>query len=212
MVVLSRFNHMPAGGFLDHPIGSPMRGTRFLILDACPVETQETLPEGVTVEPVLRISARENYIGTELPDLIRIIDALRNPRSEGRVTLQPFPPHGPFDVMVAAERHEGDQSKGKIAVMGFGGSLRDQYLTNPVMAGGDILRLDPPPTENADLLVNTLYWLQGQTKWIGRGPVPVPRVEPIEARRLIALRVFVWGLWPAVVFAPGILLWWIRRR
>jgi hypothetical protein len=212
MVVLSRFNHMPAGGFLDHPIGSPMRGTRFLILDACPLETQEALPEGVTVEPVLRISARENYIGTELPDLIRIIDKLRNTRSEGRVTLKPFPPHGPFDVMVAAERHEGDKSKGKLVVMGFGGSLRDQYLTNPVMSGGDVLRLDPPPTENADLLVNALYWLQGQTRWIARGPVPVPRVVPIEAGQMIALRVFVWGVWPAVVFAPGILLWWIRRR
>jgi hypothetical protein len=62
------------------------------------------------------------------------------------------------------------------------------------------------------LFINVLYWLQGQSQWIARGSVPVPRVEPIEAGELTALRVFVWAGWPAMVFAPGILLWWIRRK
>jgi hypothetical protein len=81
-----------------------------------------------------------------------------------------------------------------------------------VVRAGDVLRLDPPPRENLDLFVNSLYWLQGQSQWIARGPVPVPRVEAIEAGELTALRVFVWAGWPALVFAPGILLWWIRRK
>lgn len=212
MVVLPRFNHMPVGGFMEHPASAPMKGTRFLVVDACPIELKEELPEGVTVESMVRISSRENYIGVELSELVRIIDEIRNTRNQGKVTLVPFPARGPFDIMVAAERYQGGESKGKIAVVGFGASLNDEYLKNPVMADSQRLRLDPPPTENVDLFVNTLHWLQGQTQWIARGPVPVPRVEAIEPGELAGLRVFVWGIWPVVVFAPGVLLWWVRRR
>jgi len=211
-VVPRRFNHMPAGRFLDHPIGKPMRGTRFFINDACPIEIKGEPPKGVTVSGILQVPMKENYIGAKIAELIRIIDQLQNRAAEGKVTLTPFPSRGPFDVMVAAERYDGEKSKGKIVVCGFGASLRDDYLKSPVVAGGDVLRLDPPPTENEDLFVNTLYWLQGQTQWIARGPVPIPRVEPIEAGELTALRVLVWAVWPALVFAPGIVLWWVRRR
>ena len=79
-------------------------------------------------------------------------------------------------------------------------------------AGGEKLRLDPAPTEVVDLFVNSLYWLMEQPQWIARGPVPVPRIQPIEVGQLKLLRVFVWGIWPALVFAPGIILWAIRRR
>jgi hypothetical protein len=119
---------------------------------------------------------------------------------------------GPFELMLAARRKVDDKEKGKIVVMGFGGSLRDEYLQQPVWAGGSRLRLDPPPTENADLVLNALYWLAGKEQWISRGPVPVPRVLPIEPMQARVLRLFVWGVWPALVFAPGIVLWYLRRR
>lgn len=212
MVAPRRFNHMPAGRFGDHAVGAPMRGTRFLINDACPIEISETLPDGVSVETVLYVPNKENYIGANVADILRIINQLQNHSLGGKVTLTPFPSGGPFDLLVAAERQEGERSKGKIVVMAFGASIRDDYLKNPVMRSGDVLRLDPPPRENLDLFVNVLYWLQGQSQWIARGTVPVPRVEPIEAGELMALRVFVWAGWPALVFAPGILLWWIRRK
>ena len=111
-----------------------------------------------------------------------------------------------------AEKKEGDQVKSRVVVMGFGGSMRDEFLAQPVWPGGDSLKLDPPPTENADLLVNSLYWLRGEPQLISRGPVPVPRVLPMEKGTQAALRTFVWGIWPALIFAPGILLWYIRRR
>jgi hypothetical protein len=114
--------------------------------------------------------------------------------------------------MVTAERREGEKSKGKIVVMAFGGSVRDDYLENPVLAESTTIRFDPPPTENADLFVNALYWLTGHPEWIGRGPLPVPRVASMTKGELNALRVFVWGVWPAAVFLPGILLWYVRRK
>ncbi len=212
MVVPRKFQHLPAIGFLDHPIGAPMQGTRFLINDACPLRVKKELPAGVTVQSVLRLPDRENYIAADLPQIIQLIDQVRNPRSEGKVTLRDMPASGPFDLMVAAERRDGEKMRGRIVVMGFGATLRGDYLENPVMAEGETLRLDPPPTEGVDLFVNSLYWLQGRPEWIARGPGAVPRIRPIEAGSRTGLRVFVWGMWPALVLAPGLLLWWIRRR
>jgi len=214
MVAPRRFTHMPANGFTAQPIGEPMRGTRFLVNDACPIEIRKELPAGVSVATVLRIPPRENYIAAKLPEMFHIINQLQNFSDEGRVTLSPFPSKGPFDIIVAAERSEGGTSKGKVVVLGCGSSLREDFVKNPVpvIGAGDVLKLDPEPTENLDLFVNALYWLQGQTRWIARGPVPVPQVEPIEAGMLRALRAFTYGVWPLIVFAPGVFLWWVRRR
>jgi hypothetical protein len=208
----SRFTHMPAAGFPDHEIGRPLRGTRFLITDACPIQVNAQLPVGVTVRPVLSIPQRENYIAASLSELIRIIDTIRQQSSEGRVTLSSDLTYGPFDVMVTAERRDGEKGKGKIVLLSFGASLRDDYLENPVVAETQVLRFDPPPTENVDLFVNTLYWLSGNSQWIARGPVPVPRVAPMPRGEQTAIRVLVWAAWPALVFLPGIVLWYVRRR
>ncbi|MFH1419910.1 MAG: hypothetical protein ABII12_16680 [Planctomycetota bacterium] len=206
------FMHMPVGGFTGAAIGQPLRGTRFLINDACPIETVKEPPAGVTTEVVLRIPHKENYVGASISDLIQIIDEVRYQRGNGTVTLPQPPRLGPFDVMVTAERRDGEASKGRIVVMGFGTSVSDGYLMNPVMAGGDTLRFDPEPTENVDLFVNALYWLSGHPEWIARGPVPVPRVEPIPSSQLTAIRVFVSVIWPVAVLVPGVVFWYIRRK
>ncbi len=207
-----RFAYMPAGGFTEHPAGKPSRGTRFLVNDACPITFTEAEPEGVTREVVQRLQESENYIGARIEDLISIVNALRNPSSEGIVTLKAEPNHGPFDLMVAAERKEGDKNKGRIAVIGFGGSLVDGYLNQPVMREGAKIRFDPPPTESADLVVNTLYWLQGQTEWIARGPVPKPTVDAIPKPELETVQAFVWAVWPILVLVPGVIFWFVRRK
>lgn len=208
----NRFGHMPAGGFTDSEIGKPLRGTRFLINDSCPIGVKSELPPGVTASVVLRVPRKENYIAASVDELIQIIDQVRQRSTEGRVTLANSPQLGPFDVMLTAQRKEGDKSKGQIAVLSFGASLRDDYLDNPVVAEGANLRFDPPPTEEADLFINTVYWLGGHPEWIARGPVPVPRVAQMERGQRQVIQVFVWGLWPVVVFVPGIVLWYVRRR
>jgi hypothetical protein len=210
-VVPRNFVHMPVVGFTQHEVGAPMKGTRFLITDGCLLSANKDLPKGVSVSTILKLPDRENYIGAAMSDLISIIDQVQDPNANGTVIVR-SPMRGPFDLMLAAERKDGDKSKGRIVVTGFGGSLRDEYLQQPVWAGGNRLRLDPPPTENADLMVNALYWLAGKGQWIARGPVPVPRVLPIEPSDARMLRAFVWGIWPALVFVPGIVLWYVRRR
>lgn len=211
-IVPRKFMHMPVAGFTSHPVGSPMRGTRFLVSDSCPLQIKAELPKGVTVKPVLTVSNREDYIAADVQELIQIIDAIQNPASNGWIDLGHSPQHGPFVLAAAAERMDGEKSKGRIVVSGCGGSVREDFLNGPVWSGGDRLKLDPPPSENADLIINALCWLQGAPERISRGPVAVPRIEAIEAAQLTALRWFVWGIWPAIVFVPGIVLWYVRRR
>jgi hypothetical protein len=212
-VVLKTFlSHLPVGGFTDHPLGVPLKGTRFIVSDACSIFTTKEIPPNVTITPILRIPLNQNYIAPSISELITIFDTVNDPNSGGVVRLKPPPSYGPFDLAVAAERKEADKSKGKLVLLGMGASYRDGYLNQPVMSGGERLRLDPAPTESVDLFVNSLYWLLDQPQLIARGPVPVPRIQPIEAGQLKFLRVLVWGIWPALVFAPGIIFWTIRRR
>jgi hypothetical protein len=211
MVRETRFRYLPAGGFTDNEIGKPLRGTRFLVNDACPIEIRSELPAGVTTSVVLRIPQKESVVSASLSDLIHIIDQIMQPTSDGRVALT-SPKCGVFDLMVTAQRKEGDKSKGQIIVLSFGGSVRDDFLENKVRAEGQTVRFDPPPTEDADLFINAAYWLSGHPEWIARGPMPVPRVTQIDRSKLTLMRVFVWGVWPAVVFLPGIVLWFVRRR
>lgn len=211
-VVPRKFIHMPVGVFSDHPISHPMTGTRFLVQDACLVKLGDKLPDGVLASQIVGVSDSENYVAANIDTLMEIIDKVQDPTAQGRVTVKAMPPHGPFNLMVAAERKEGDKEKGRIVVCGFGAALRDDFLSQPVWSEGDTLKLDPPPAENVDLFVNALYWLINEPQWIARGPVPVPRVEPIEPARRKLVQAFVWGIWPAAVFIPGVILWSVRRR
>lgn len=234
-VSLPKFQYLPVNHFSDHPVGKPMRGTRFVISDVCPIEETEDVPEGVSTEVILDIPKKQEYIVATVDEIIEIINKINNARSsEGSVQLGRSLKQGPFNLMIAAERSatvpadqpktdeeksEGQdeakselKSKGKIVVCSFGKSLEDGYITRPVLTDAARVRFDPPPTENLDLFVNALYWLNDQEEYIGRGPVPVPRIHAIAANELQWMRGFVWVIWPALVFAPGMFLWYIRRR
>lgn len=211
-IVPKNFVHMPAIGFTDHPVGAPMKGTRLLLSDACSVIVKSDAPKDVTISKVLELPNRENYIGATMTELIYIIDKIQDRESDGTITLKTPPQHGPYDLMVTAQRKDGDKTKGTLVVCGFGAGLRDEFLTQKVWSGSSRLRLEPEPTENVDLFINALYWLSGKNEWIARGPVPVPRVLPIEPSAARMMRLVVWGVWPALVFAPGIVLWYVRRR
>lgn len=134
----------------------------------------------------------------------------------------------PFDLVVcatrkapvdaASDRVEGpEQAKDKakdasIVVMSIGQSYLDAFLTAPYVADFNRIRLDPPPTENLDLFVNAVHWLNGTSEYIGRGPVPVPRINAIKTKDQTRIRALLFGVWPALVLAPGIVLWFLRRR
>ena len=132
----------------------------------------------------------------------------------------------PFNLVVGARRSNGknaaktDDTTGPpampqetdVVVMSIGQSYTDAFLTQPVTPTFNQIRLDPPPTENLDLFVNAVHSLNGTSEYIGRGPVPVPRIEAISSSDQTKIRLLLFGAWPALVLAPGIVLWFMRRR
>ncbi len=229
------FQYLPVTGWTDQPIGQPMAGTRFLVLDASPIEAKPEAAQGVSRETILTIPRREQFISAGIEEIVTIIDTIRDPESDGRVEFGEAPRTGPFDLMVAATREgktaaaakteggddpaaeagpasqKAGEPASRIVVMAFGRALVDEYLSQPVVVSVNPIRFEPPPTECLDLFVNALYWLTDHS-YIGRGPVPVPRVHEVSGGELAMIRWFVWGIWPVLVFVPGVFLWYVRRR
>ncbi len=207
-----KFQYLPVLGFTEHPVARPLIGSRVLAFNACVLDASDTAPEGVTVSSLVELPKREAYVAATIDEIRRIIDMINRPGSDAVVTFQTPPPTGPFDLAMCAERSAEGKTTGKVAVIGFGQSLQDGYVENKVVVSADPVRMEPPPTENLDLALNTIYWLNDKPEYIGRGPVPVPRIHAIAQSDLQMTRWFVWLVWPALVFLPGVMLWFVRRR
>lgn len=204
-----RFQLMPANYFTDQPIGKSFQTNPVKLMDACPLRLVPTPPTGVTIQPIMKIPAQEEFIGADVRDLIQIVNAINDPASGGLVPRSPTALSGPFDVMVAAKKDNG----ASVVVFSAGRSLSDMVMARPMLKQvGEKLVSEPPPATNPELFVNSLYWLLGQPQWIGSGPPRTPSIRPIESDKMALLRVVTYGLWPAAVFAPGLFIWFARRR
>ncbi|MBK8269333.1 MAG: hypothetical protein IPK83_13915 [Planctomycetes bacterium] len=191
-----KFNYMPLTGFTDQPIGKPMIGTRFLVTDCAQVVRKGDEKRNIKVESVVSIPKREEYIAVNIDDLIEIINRINDKRSGGVVQMEKPTTKGPFDVMMTATRTPEDgKPKSRIAVMGFGASIKDSYVKSPILADTNRARFDEAPAESLDLVVNSLYWLNDTEGYIGRGPVPVPRVRGLSDSELLWTKSLVWLIW-----------------
>ncbi|MBN1490635.1 MAG: hypothetical protein JXA69_12020 [Phycisphaerae bacterium] len=211
-VSISRWGHMRLNSFNeDNPIGAPLRARRCLFLDVCPVVQAETVPEGVTIDPVLSVPAtggRSEFWAE--PDVIHVIRQIRSPKSDGTVVKSPEAVDPPFTVMLTAKNTE---TKSEILVHGAGMGIVDRYLDERVMRLGaeEQISFDPPPTENGELLLNALYWLADKPTFIAAGPVTAPPVQPIETGTQHALQAFTIA-WAILVLAAGGVVMYVRRR
>lgn len=212
-VNVQKFSYMPLTGFLDQPIGSPMIGTRFLATDCAPIDKLEETPKNVKLEPVVEIPDRPSYIGVGIDGLIQIVNQINNPKSAGVVELdKSIAQHGPFNLMYAAIKQSDDgKSQTRMVVTSLGSCIRDRYVKQPVLVDTQRARFAPEPKEALDLFVNTMYWLNSDEGYIGRGPVPVPRVRALTAHEQLVTKTIVWFAWPGVIIAVGGILWFFRR-
>ncbi|MBX3395123.1 MAG: hypothetical protein KF841_07110 [Phycisphaerae bacterium] len=212
-VGVRKFSYMPITGFTDHPVAAPQIGTRFLVTDCVRIDRAKTPPAGVRSDVLIEVPRREDYIAVSIEQLIDIVNQINTSRDRGVVRMSQATERGPFDLMVAATRAAaGEKPESRVALLAFGASLRDRYVKSSILADTERARFESPPKESLDLVVNTMYWLNGTENFIGRGPVPVPRIRAISEQELAFARVFVWLIWPAVVFASGFVIWMFRRR
>jgi hypothetical protein len=121
----------------------------------------------------------------------------------------------PFDVAVAATREGGEDTEpARIVVLGVGASVVDGYLDAPVtvLRANRTIWLADPPRANADLLVNSVYWLVGHEQYIAAGPVHVEPIRLIGSGTLTFLKVLCLAVLPLAALGLGGMVLFARRR
>ncbi|MCG3179333.1 MAG: hypothetical protein BIFFINMI_01667 [Phycisphaerae bacterium] len=200
--------------FTDHPIGKPLQSRRVLLTDVCPVRTTDEPPAGVSYQTVLDVpvSAR-GYWATSDP---RNIMMQFQSNAGGSVKLGSDDLKPPLAAMIAATR-EADQAKGtkaaKVVLFGGGASLTDGFLGQRTLERGEEGQdtTGPAPEVDAEIIVNSVYWLAGQSSQIATGPVSVPVIEEMPARTRGLVGWVVWIVCPAVVLVLGMGVVLMRR-
>lgn len=216
-ISLLEYSFMHLSSFTDQPIGKPLQGQRVLWFNVCPVQNTDRNVAGVTRWPLLEVPAwrREIWATARLSDLLEKMDSDQGgyvSPDYARGDLRP-----PFSVAMAAGRIADAARKrdsNRVVVLGVGQSLLDSYLNGPVPVlgeHGELRQSDPPPRTNADLVVNSAYWLIGQQRYIAAGPAQIKPVV-VSDKTLTVLKIAVLGVCPALILAIGGLVMLSRRK
>jgi hypothetical protein len=101
----------------------------------------------------------------------------------------------------------------RIVVLGVGSGLLDWYLTSPIRVQdeGGFHTIDPPRA-NADLVVNSAYWLVGLENYIAAGPVAIEPVDDLSKTTRNVLWVLCVIVLPLAVLVGGSIVLIMRRR
>ena len=163
----------------------------------------ETLPEGVTVEPLLVLPREDGLWGvTDIQAYQEMISTDSLVRSDANT-------EGPFIIAVAATK--GDA---KIIVFGTREFAMDRYTraSRPVLVGQSLAFLPAFPA-NITLFANSLHWLNDDEDRMELGRPIDPGILTIDSKTTVtAVRVLVYALWPALAMSCGLVVWQIRRR
>lgn len=213
-VSVVRWNWMRLNSFnSDNPIGAPLRSRRVLMTDVCPVQpvAKDKKPEGVDTNWVLAVpgsTGRSEFWADS--DIVSLISQIQGPKSDGTVLKSDKAMEPPFSVILTSEN---EKTKSKIVVYGTSMSLIDEYMDRRVPRLGEEgkISFDPPPRENGDLFINSVYWLADKPDLIGAGPVIAPPIEAISSKGRVVLKVLAFG-WPLVVLVAGGFMMLVRRK
>ena len=95
----------------------------------------------------------------------------------------------------------------------MGHSFTDGYLTQavPVQDAKGTVTLTDPPRANADVVINSVYWLTGRENYIAAGPAGTQLVLIGQTTRSVLAIIFVVVL-PVLVLGAGAAIMVMRRR
>jgi hypothetical protein len=192
-----------------HPIANALKSLPGALASALPLRilTGETAPEGVTLEPIIRLKTSDAVWA--VMDIQRLQTDFQQHEGTRRYDDDTLPP---FPLAVAGTNAAGQ----RIVVISS-----EQFIANPVLSaaqlmfvGGGIAQVQLYPA-NRDLFINTLHWLTGDAERIAVGPRRgnVPRLDKLEDGPVAEFtKVFLVGIWPGVVLIAGAVVWFTRRR
>jgi hypothetical protein len=214
---INKLAYLPLNDFTDNPIGKPLRGRRLAWLGVCPItiDKRSARPKGLHIQPILVVGKDMTNIwaSADLQALAAEVNLAR-----GNL-ISPHYDKGdlkvPLTLALAATR-PGDKSRcvmpARLVVMGLGGGLVDWYLTSPVRSIEAGYRTTAPPRANAELVVNSAYWLIGRERLIAAGPVRIKPVESISATTQAILWAGCVLALPAAMLIVGAMIALVRRR
>jgi hypothetical protein len=183
-------NQWPA----THPIGRALSGLQGYAVQAMPIDIPAKPPEGVQLSP-LATTAADSWGETDFQNLAQA----KHDDSD---------PSGPFTIAAAAQK--GDQ--------------RLVLITDVLWASDRITRLGPTDIEgrmlfstfpaNAQLFVNSVYWLAGLDDLIAPGARTrdVRRIGAISPAAALSMRWVVLLGFPLATLTAGAAVWLIRRK
>ncbi len=220
-----RFIYFPLSSFTDQPIGRPLQGQRVLGARLCPILGKldargepAAPPPGVTFQPVLVVPRGEKSTWASSTGRLEEL-GIQLQTGDGSYITPDYLAGDipvPFDLAVAATKAE-NKEKGikpaRIVVMSVGTSLMDGYIKSRVEVldtkGGT--SYDDPPQANADLPINSIYWLIGRPGLISSGPVQATMREIPPTLRTLLVAAYCVAL-PLLVVGIGGLVMYRRSR
>lgn len=196
--------------FSGHPIGKPLQSQAGALYMVCPLENlaaAASQPTGVEVMPVVEVPATEGAWASG--DFMQVFQTeLRT--GEG-TTPKPDDVRPPFPIALAATR--GDKQLVVFGSERFASddiALARQYA----LTGAGLVAFTVYPA-NSDLFINALHWLAGEADRIAVGArsSELPRLDRLKPGGTATFwRIFLVGIWPAVILLIGGGVWLMRRR
>lgn len=193
--------------FTNHEIGRPLQALPVGLQAAVPLTLAAEMPAGVTATPIAEVPETEDVWAIE--NLNRTDEDFQRRQGTQRYDDDL---RSPFALAVAAESEAG----ARLVVVASEQFAADAMLQSVQLVPiGGSLQIAQTYPGNADLFINALHWLTGDSARIAVGPQrgTVPRLDKLkEGPTATFLRVFLVGIWPGLALAAGACVWFIRRR
>ncbi len=179
--------------------------TRKLSFPLCaPLSLSGVVPEGVDLVSLVRLPARDGVWG------VKNLSAYQEQMEQHPyLTLIDGDREGPFELGAAATKGEA-----RIVVVSSANFAMDQVAFARefgMTSQGVTIRSRNPG--NVTLLLNSLFWLSGNTEFMNIGkPIDAAVLEVGSAGEVKLVRAITIFLWPLVALLGGGMVWWVRRR
>ncbi len=199
----------------DHPIVEPLRSLALVLMSVAPLKVDP--PAGVEVTPLLRTPASKDIWAVS--NIMRAQqDMQRSPLSEAgtRRYEEDFPSTPDGIVVAAAAEKTGGAGRARIVVSSSEDFAMDAvaFQRTLAFAGNTPIMVSSFPA-NIEFFVNSLHWLTGEAGRIAVGPSgeEYPRLSKLEEGPMLSFwRVFLVGIWPALMLLAGAGVWFFRRK
>lgn len=182
----------------DNPVTKVLGGAQAIFVAASPLVLGESKEKDVKTWPLAEITGKGLWAERN------------NAMQEERAKRDPATVGDKFLIAAAAEKKSG----ARVVVVADPAWASDQIVSYGLAGPGSAELFGALFPANAELFVNSVYWLSGMEQFIAASArtQDIRRVGDIEPDRLRLLRNAVLTALPAAAFLAGIGVWLVRRR